>query len=297
MVDMDMKIKTLGIVLNQEKRSAATVLGRLEVLLRSLKIEAIVPASGADALPFAKPVPSQDLRSQVDAVLALGGDGTILHTAHLLNGAAVPILGVNLGSLGFLTSFTADQLEEALHGLVADQLPRVNRRVLACEKWRDDKLQSSHRALNDVVAGWGQSTRIVNIRVRINGEEVTTYRCDGLILSTPTGSTAHSLSAGGPIVHPDTPALLLNVICPHTLSARPMMIPDQCELAIEICETSKKLLLSVDGREEGSLEEGDRLAVRLSPQGVTLLQHPDHSYFGVLRHKLHWSGSTHTLRT
>lgn len=285
-------MKTLGIVLNQDKRNAADALASLADHFARLGLAAVTPPETAAALPFARTADPETLRTGVDAVLSLGGDGTILHTAHLLDGADIPILGVNLGNLGFLTAFTMDELGEALDGFARGALVPASRRVLECEVRRDGKVRSTHRALNDLVAGWGQSTRIVNIRVSVNGADVTTYRCDGLIVSTPTGSTAHSLSAGGPIVHPETPALLINVICPHTLSARPMVIPDRCELTIEIRETSKKLLLSVDGREEGALAEDDQLAVRVSPRGVTLLQRPGHDYYAILRRKLQWSGST-----
>jgi NAD+ kinase len=146
-------------------------------------------------------------------------------------------------------------------------------------------------ALNDVVLGWGVSSRTASISARVNGDLVTTYSCDGLIVATPTGSTGHSLSAGGPILHPETPAFVLSVICPHALTVRPLVINDDSTLTITIEPVSKPLVLSVDGRPEPELAPGTELTLRRSPRNVSLLHLPGYSYFSMLRNKLNWRGS------
>jgi NAD+ kinase len=142
-----------------------------------------------------------------------------------------------------------------------------------------------------MVIGWGQSTRIVTLEVAIDDDPVASYRCDGIIVSTPTGSTGHSLSAGGPIIHPESASLVINVICPHTLSARPLVIPDRAKITIVAKQTSKQLLLSVDGQDGESMQAGDALVITSSPQKFHLVHLPGHRYFAVLREKLQWSGS------
>ncbi|MBU0677389.1 MAG: NAD(+)/NADH kinase [Verrucomicrobia bacterium] len=141
--------------------------------------------------------------------------------------------------------------------------------------------------------GWGSSSRVLTLGLSINDEIVTSYICDGLMISTPTGSTGHSLSAGGPILHPQTPAFIINVICPHTLSTRPLVVPDDSTITIHVMDMAKdkKVILAVDGQEEQPFEEGDKLVVKKTSQGVRFIHLPGYSYFEVLRHKLHWRGS------
>ena len=285
-------MKTLGVLANCGKAEARAVLARLARKARSLGLATVSFGDTARLLPGCRRVAPGLLRRRVDALIALGGDGTMLHAARLLGHADIPILGVNLGALGFLTSITTDELEHALDRLASGKFRVAERTTLACTAYRGRRLLGRYHGLNDVVVGWGRSSRIITVDAAVDGDPIASYRCDGLVISTPTGSTGHSLSAGGPIVHPDADVLLLNVICPHTLSARPLVRPDRARLALTIRAAAKPLLLSVDGQEERALREGDRLEIARSAACVKFIHLPDYSYFGVLRQKLQWRGSS-----
>lgn len=285
-------MKTLGVLANCRKPEACVALNRLAQYAKKLGLDLVVFEETGQLLPCARRIPAGELPSQVDALLALGGDGTLLRGARALAGSDVPVLGVNLGSLGFLTSVTEDDLERALDGLVQGHYTTSVRTVAECRLLRDHRLLGEYRALNDVVVGWGASSRIITLGLLMDGDPVASYHCDGLIVATPTGSTAHALSADGPILHPDCPCFVICAICPHTLSHRPLVVPDQRTLTVEVTLTVKDLLLSVDGQEEQAVKQGDRLEIRRSDRGLRLLHLPDYSYFSVLRQKLNWRGST-----
>ena len=285
-------MKTIGVVANIEKPQAAPVLTQLAATARRLGLRLVAAPDTARLLPGARQTKAPRFGSGLDAVIALGGDGTLLHAARLVQFTATPILGINLGNLGFLTSATVDELDAGLELLARGGYRLSPRTVAEVAVTRGRKKQGTFRALNDIVAGWGRSSRITTFAVEVDGEAITSYRCDGLMISTPTGSTGHSLSAGGPIIHPEADVLLLNVVCPHTLSARPIVLPDCSRVAITVTDAAKPLLLSVDGQEELQLEQGDRLAVQRSARSVSLIHLPGYRYFGVLRQKLQWSGSS-----
>lgn len=285
-------MKSLGVIANCNKAEAAHVLRRLSNKAKSLGMKLVTAGDTARILPQARVVPATRLARSVDAIVALGGDGTLLHATRLIGATDTPIVGVNLGNLGFLTSVTLENLEQALEVIARGNYHLSVRTVAACNHFRGRKKLGSYRGLNDVVIGWGQSSRIITLDVAINGEELTSYRCDGLIVSTPTGSTAHSLSAGGPILHPEAKDLLLNVICPHTLSTRPLVVPDESVIAITAGVTADNLLLSVDGQEVCPVRQGDRLEISRSPHSVRFIHLPGYSYFQVLRTKLQWRGSS-----
>ena len=285
-------MKTLGVIANCRKDQALEAIHRVAAAARASKLKLVTTGETARHLRDAKVVPASKFGNAVDAVLALGGDGTILHVKRLLGRADTPILGVNLGNLGFLTSVTLPDLERAIDVLVRDNYTLSERTVASCVVMRGRRKIGSYLALNDIVIGWGRSSRIITLDVDVDGESLTSYRCDGLIVSTPTGSTAHSLSAGGPILHPEAKDLLLNVLCPHTLSARPLVVPDRSELAITVSDGGKSLLLSVDGQEECAVQTGDRLIISRSPQSVRFIHLPGYSYFRLLRTKLQWRGSS-----
>jgi NAD+ kinase len=285
-------MKSIGVIANCRKPEAGAVLQRLALKAGELKLKLFAPAETARLLPGARAMPESSLARRVDALIALGGDGTLLSAVRMLGESDTPVLGVNLGNLGFLTSVTLGNLERAMEILARGHFEVSARTTLDCTLLRNKKTMGRYRALNDVVIGWGYSSRINTFDVLINGEHVTSYRCDGLIISTPTGTTGHSLSAGGPILHPATPALLVNVICPHTLSARPLVVEDRSKIIVDITETSKKLLLSVDGQEEHPVTKGDRLAVSRGRKTVRFIHLPGYSYFSVLRQKLNWRGSS-----
>ncbi len=287
-------MKRIGILVNTGKPEAQALLPRLAEAARAQGVHLVsFQPDVSKTIPPVEQTSREAFPAAIDALLTLGGDGTLLQVVSMLEHAAFPVLGVNLGRLGFLTGATADQLEDAFAALVSGNIVISRRTMLEGRILTPDGQERGRvRALNDLVVGWGQSTRIVTLDVAINDEPVTSYRCDGIIVSTPTGSTGHSLSAGGPIVHPDSASLVLNVVCPHTLSARPLVIPDDARILIGVKQTGKKLLLSADGRDADSLCDGDALAIQKAPQTFHLARLPGGSYYGVLREKLQWSGSS-----
>ena len=285
-------MKTLGIIANCSKAEARGVLARLAQSSRAKGLKLVSCGDTARLLPGCRRVSPAQLGTGIDALIALGGDGTLLHAAHLLGDVDCPILGVNIGALGFLTSVTSTELDGAIEALARGQYSISSRSALQCVARRGRRALGTFRALNDVVVGWGRSSRIITVDAHVGAERIASYRCDGLILSTPTGSTGHSLSAGGPIVHPEAAALLLNVICPHTLSARPLVLPDHARVSLTITSAARPLLLSVDGQEELTLQQGDRLEVQRNPRSVRFIHLPEYSYFSVLRQKLQWRGSS-----
>lgn len=281
-------MKTIGIVANTGKPESLDALGRLAAKAHQLGLKLVACDDVAGRMTDCAAVQPAALASRSDVLVALGGDGTLLNTARLVDRSGKPILGVNLGRLGFLTSVGVDAIESALDRLVRGDFSISERAVMDCVVWRGKEKLGESRALNDVVAGWGQSSRIITLDVSVDHAPMTSYRCDGVIVSTPTGSTGHSLSAGGPILHPETSAFLINVICPHTLSARPVVLPDRHVIGIAVTASGKELLLSVDGQEQYTLREGDRFEVRRSAEPVRLIQMSGYNYFDVLRQKLQW---------
>ena len=285
-------MKTIGVLANCRKPEAAEILKRLSSKAAERGLQLVTCNEAGRLLAQSVRVSNRTFAQKIDVLLALGGDGTMLKAVRALQGRDIPVLGVNIGSLGFMTSVTQDNLERAIDVLVKGNYTTSTRAIAECRLMRRSKKIGEYRALNDVAIGWGNSSRVVNLELSIDGESVTSYVCDGMIVSTPTGSTGHSLSAGGPILHPETPVFVINLICPHTLSNRPVVISDRSVVSVRVVETAKKLLLSVDGQEEQSIVAGDRLEIRRSVKGVRFIHLPGYSYFSVLRQKLHWRGSS-----
>ena len=286
-------MKRIGVMANLNKPSVADVLRRLASRARALHMEVVVcDEETARLLPGSERCSLAELPGRIDVLAALGGDGTLLHAVRQLQGADTPVLGVNLGSLGFMTSVPLENLETALDTLAAGSYTLSVRALAACRLSRDGEVAAEYHALNDVVIGWGAASRVITLELRLDNEDVSSYVCDGLIVSTPTGSTGHSLSAGGPILHPMAPVFVVSLICPHTLSHRPLVVPDGSVLRVRVAAANKELLLAVDGQEQKPVEEGDVLEVWRSPYNVRLVHLPGYSYFAVLRQKLHWRGSS-----
>lgn len=281
----------LGILANLEKPSAQRVINEVERFSEQVGIQLVTSGDTARLLPQHPCLNRSDFPEAIDTLMALGGDGSLLSAVEYVRGADIPIIGVNLGQLGFMTSVREDRVSQAMQCLAEGSFTTSTRSLIACEVNRNGQI-SKHRALNDVVLGWGPSSRVANIEVWVEGQTVTTYTCDGIIASTPTGSTGHSLSAGGPILHPETAAFVLTVICPHTMSVRPLILPDSSAIEMQLEGSSKTLLLSVDGRPAGELESGTRLRLRKADTGIRLIHLPDYSYYDVLRTKLNWRGSS-----
>lgn len=232
--------------------------------------------------------PEQSIAKTSDLIVVLGGDGTMISTARLIGDAEVLVLGVNYGSLGYLTDFRIEELYSGL-GSVLEGKFEVDRRVmLGVEHFRGKELQAKGRVLNDVVINKAAIARIIEIEVALNGLFVNSFRADGLIVATPTGSTAYNLSAGGPIIFPSMNAVVLTPICPFTLTNRPIVVPDDAEIELVLQNENEGVVLTLDGQIGHTLRSGDRVLIRKSRTTFNLVQPPNRNYFDVLRNKLKW---------
>lgn len=231
-----------------------------------------------------------DLARRVDLLLVFGGDGTMLHTARQIAGSHTPMLGVNIGGLGFLTAVPSDKLAEALKLVWRGEFKFEARALIeAGGTGRGKTIQAA--ALNDIVVSRGAISRLIALDVSVDGEPITRYRCDGLIVSSPTGSTAYSLAAGGAIVLPTAEVFALTPICPHALSNRSIILPLSATISIKAITTVASAYLNADGQIAGELDDGDEVTVRRSQSTVRLLHLKDSSFLEALRRKLHWRGT------
>lgn len=237
-------------------------------------------------------VPAASVRD-ADLILVLGGDGTVLHAVRDYGAFGVPFLGVNTGTLGYLTGTSPDDLAAALREFSGGLCVVESRSLLRSSVRRagSRRLSAPRLALNDVVAMRSGTGRIAALDLSVDGRGVTTFLCDGLIVASPTGSTAYSLSAGGPIVVPAADCLVVNVICPHTLSSRPIVVPGGSEVTVRVARAEAPLSCSVDGVVTASLEPGDSFSVTASDKTVGLVSRPGYDPFAPLRSKLGWNGS------
>jgi len=226
---------------------------------------------------------------KADLVLVLGGDGTLIHAASLLAGRRVPILGVNMGSLGFLTEVPYAQLHPAIDLVLSGKATFTERMKLGVHVHRGDGdvRVADSEVLNDVVIAKAALAPMAELEVTAGGQYVTTYKADGVIVATPTGSTAYSMAANGPILHPTMRGVILTPICPHTLTQRPIVLPDDMGLHITL-QSRSEVVVALDGQGELRLERSDRVEIKPSPNRVLLVRNPHIDYFGILRAKLRW---------
>jgi NAD+ kinase len=230
-----------------------------------------------------------DIGKQADLAIVVGGDGTMLNVARNLAGYRVPLIGVNLGRLGFLTDIPRDEIFDGLTKVLDGDFRTEDRLLLHADIVRNDKVLHSANAFNDVVINKGQLARLIEFESYINGEFVHSTRADGIIIATPTGSTAYALSAGGPILYPTLPAIVLVPICPHTLSDRPLAVSSESRIEIVMTYTSyQSAHLTLDGQINFTLNDGDRVLVRRSETPVTLVHPSNRNHYDILRAKLRW---------
>lgn len=285
---MNSPVRRIGLVLKREDSRIPSLLREVVPWLQSLGVEVFLDEGSALREPAPCTVlPTGEFASSVDVVAVFGGDGTFLHAARIVVSNGVPILGVNLGSLGFLAEVKLDEMRPALENLVRGEYALEERMLLQVEVNRGGAALSRYLALNDAVINKGAIARIIDLEVTVNGQLVTVTRADGLIVSTPTGSTAYSLSAGGPILYPTLGAFLVTPICPHTLTNRPVVVPDRAQVGISLLRGAD-VMLTVDGQVGMTLEPGDRLAVRKADASVRLVQPAGSTFFGLLREKMKW---------
>jgi NAD+ kinase len=231
---------------------------------------------------------SGEIPDLADLVVVLGGDGTLISVARLVGDREVPILGVNLGSLGFLTEITLDELYPALESCLSGDYRVSERMMLRVAVERDGKEIESHQVLNDTVINKGALARIVDLETTVNGSWLTTFKSDGLIISTPTGSTGYSLAAGGPIIHPTLECFVITPICPHTLTNRPIVVDAGASVTVTLKSVKEDVFLTLDGQVGMELEAGDVIRVRRAEHRTRLVMSKSKDYFEVLRTKLKW---------
>ncbi len=223
-----------------------------------------------------------------DLIIVLGGDGTMISTSRLIGDCEVLVLGINYGSLGYLTEFRIEELFPALEAILGGEYEIDRRVMLQADHWRGEELLASGRVLNDVVINKAALARIIEIDVNLNGLFVNSFRADGLIVSSPTGSTAYNLSAGGPIIYPSMNAVVLTPICPFTLTNRPIVVPDTAEIELKLINENEGVVLTLDGQIGYPMSVNDRVLIRKSEMTFNLVRPPNRNYFDVLRNKLKW---------
>ncbi|HXD33458.1 MAG TPA: NAD(+)/NADH kinase [Pyrinomonadaceae bacterium] len=233
-------------------------------------------------------VETEKIPEVVDLMLVLGGDGTMIATARMLGDREVPVLGVNYGGLGYLAEFRIEELYVALESILAESYVVQKRVMLAIELMRGEEQITSSRVLNDVVINKTALARIIEIETYLNQQFVNSFRADGLIVSTPTGSTAYNLSAGGPVIYPSMNAIVITPICPFTLSNRPIVVPDESVIELKLITQNEDVALTLDGQVGFSLRPEDRVVIRKSKTAFNLVQPMNRNYFEVLRDKLRW---------
>jgi len=287
-------IKRIGIVLKPHQHDALKTICDLTLWLSERKIEVVGgPDIERERVEHqtgcaVKEVPTEKLAAAVDLILVLGGDGTMIATARMIEDLEVPVLGVNYGGLGYLTEFRIEELYSAL-GSILDGNYRLDKRVmLRTLHQRGDEVVNRNRVLNDVVINKSALARIIEIDVYLNDQFVNSFRADGLIVSTPTGSTAYNLSAGGPVIFPSMNAIVITPICPFTLSNRPIVVPDDAVIELRLKTDQEDVALTLDGQVGFPLKIGDRVVIQKSRTTFNLIQPSNRNYFDVLRDKLRW---------
>jgi NAD+ kinase len=283
-------IRTVGIISRPRREDIARVVPPLMEWLRAHGAEVVCDSETAGCIGAlaGQTRKREELPNQSDLLIVLGGDGTLLSAARLAAERGVPILAVNLGGLGFLTTVSQDELYLILDEIFSNK-HRVSERVmLEAEIFRGGSVIRRQIALNDAVLNKAALARIMDLELHVDGEYVTTYKADGLILSTPTGSTAYSLAAGGPIVYPIVEAFVVTPICPHTLTNRPLVIPDSAKVEIDFQAGDDAVFLTLDGQVGIELLRGDHIVVRKAPEKLRLVRPAKKTYFQILRNKLKW---------
>ena len=282
-------IRAAGIICKPIRETVAAVVPPLIEWFRARKIEVVVDYETQACIDPTRPALTRDeLGAKIELLIVFGGDGTLLSAARALHGHTVPILAVNLGGLGFLTSVTLDELYPLLETVLAGKHRKSERMMLDAEIFHSGKSTLRECALNDVVANKGALARMLDFDVYVDSNHVGRYRADGLIVSTPTGSTAYSLAAGGPIVDPAIDAFVITPICPHMLTNRPLVVPGTAKIELDFSAAEEPIYVTLDGQIGSQLKTGDRVTVTKSANRVTLVRPPAKTYFQVLRSKLRW---------
>jgi NAD+ kinase len=285
---LEIIMKKIGIIVKPHKPEAKDVLKELVLWVESHHLEAVLDVDTANIVNIKSKYQKSQIASLVDMIIVLGGDGTLLSVARLTVEKGIPILGVNLGGLGFLTEVTLDELYPTLEKVIKGDYIIDERMMLMTHIHRQGERLAQSPVLNDVVINHGIIARMIILDIFVNSQFVTSLRGDGLIISTPTGSTAYSLSAGGPIIHSTVNAVILTPICPHTLTNRPIVIPDNVKIEAILKTEDEGVMVTFDGQVGFSLRKDDIVEMRRAETMVKLIQSSGKNYYEVLRKKLKW---------
>ncbi len=281
----------VGIIANPSKEGADELLHELCGLFEKAGIEMFIDEDAASLCSKAKALPLQGLAASVDLLVVLGGDGTILWVVRQLKSSIKPVAAINTGTLGFLTCATTEEAALLVDQIAAGTYVTTPRSLVECELWVGDECLSQNIAANEVTLCRDNTARVVHVEAQIGERPINLYSGDGLILSTPTGSTAYSLSAGGPIVEPESDVFIITPICAHTLASRPLVVDDNHLVRFIVPEQRDKLSLLVDGQWIATIEQEAEIRMRKADFTLDLITMPDQDFYGVLHQKLNWMGS------
>ncbi len=282
------EIKTVGVVVKPNHKEAWQTACELSDWLGERGINLVGKPHAETEVCDIRASDAEEFREGVDLIVVLGGDGTMLSTARLVGKKETLVLGINYGSLGYLTDFRIEEMFPALEEILQGNFTTDSRVMFEVEHRRGGELLDKGRVLNDVVINKAVLARIIEIEVSLNDLYVNSFRADGLIIATPTGSTAYNLSAGGPIIYPSMNAMVLTPICPFTLTNRPIVVPDTAEINLKLKNESDGVVLTLDGQIGYQMQTNDCVLIKKSPASFNLVQPPNRNYFDVLRNKLKW---------
>ena len=285
-----MSAKIIGLVAHPEKRGVAVLTSSLREQFRRLGATLLMEHATAALIGEPEAYSVAELGQRCEMIVVLGGDGTILRAVHDLGADLRPIFGINLGTLGFLTCMGPADYRQAVESIVQVRYELSQRLLLTVEVVRDHAVVERHTGLNDAVISRGALSRLIRLETRINGALLTEYNADGLIVATPTGSTAYSLSAGGPLLTPDSHVFAITPICPHTLTNRSVIIDDHACVEVRLCSQQDEIYLTVDGQRAIAMQAFDTVRITKSEQTLPLATLPDLPFFELARRKLKWSG-------
>jgi NAD+ kinase len=281
-------IKTAGMISKPNVPAASAIVPAVLELLHARGIAARIDEQTAEYVPGQHGLPREEVPEGCDLVIVLGGDGTLLSAARAIGKREIPLLPVNLGGLGFLTAITRDNIFPELERAFRGEHRVARRKLLETEMVREGKVVASYEALNDTVIAKSALARMIDLETHVDNQFVCAYKADGLIISTPTGSTAYSLSAGGPIIFPAVPAICLTPICPHMLTNRPVLVPETSVVRVVSHGPDESVYLTIDGQVGTPIRDGDTIVCRSSGHSLLLIRPPNQMFFDVLRQKLKW---------
>ncbi len=281
-------VQKFGIIAKKNKKEAVEIVAEIVPWLTARGVTPLLDSETARKAGLSSEMAAEEIPRRADAMIVLGGDGTLLYAARLMGDREIPILGVNLGSLGFLTDVAVPELKDTLVRFIAGNV-RIGERMMleAVVEDSSGKIES-FSVLNDVVVNKGNLARTIRLQAQVNGAFLTVFNGDGLIIATPTGSTAYSLSAGGPIVHPTLSAVIITPICPHLLTNRPIVVPESSVIDVSLVSGDGNVSVTLDGQVGTDFSERHRLTVRKSKRKILLVEPPDRDHFEILRTKLNW---------